>query len=60
MADLVQRLCGHAGDDMLANHIQHRGGKPAGGTHSRKALVTMKYHRFCSHRPRAEFLLYSA
>ena len=35
-------------------------GKPAGGTHSRKALVTMKYHRFCSHRPRAEFLLYRA
>ena len=38
MANLVEVLGGDAGHDVLADHVQRFGGKPAGGAHGREIL----------------------
>ena len=44
VADLVQPLGRHAGDDILPNHIQGLGGQTASQTHRSEILRPMKHN----------------
>ena len=49
VADIIKRFGCDAGDDMLADHVQHRGCKMPGSAHARKAVFAVDNYRFCSH-----------